>query len=53
MKLYQVNAKGLQPYWTDGKLDALIHYSALKAITSKCSIRQVDFHKAIYKIYHK
>ena len=53
MKLYQVNCKGLRPYYTEGRLDALRVYYALQKMTNKCSMRRIDFAKMLYKVYYK
>ena len=51
--LYQINAKGCRPYYTEGITDALFHYYALKAITDRVSLRRIPFAKAIYKALYK
>lgn len=53
MKMYQVNCKGFAPYYTEGRLDAERVYYSIKAITNKCSIREIEFGKMLYKVYIK
>ena len=49
--LYQVNARGLRPYYTASYLDALQIYAALKLYGPPCTMRRVKRHKVITKIY--
>ena len=51
--IYQVNARSLQPYYTESETDALNIYYQLKQFGPPCSIRKITWAKALYKIYHK
>lgn len=48
--LYQVNAKGLQPYYTGEYLDALHVWENLRLIGLRCSMRRVRWDKALAKL---
>lgn len=51
--IYQVNARSLQPYYTESEIDAKAIYYYLKKFGPPCSIHKITWAKAIYKIYHK
>lgn len=51
--LYQVNCKGLRPYYTEGYIDALHHYAQLKMITTRCSMRRVKWQKIMKGVFAK
>lgn len=48
--LYQVNAKGLQPYYTGEYLDALHVWANLRYAGLRCSMRRVRWDKALAKL---
>lgn len=48
--LYQVNAKGLQPYYTDGYIDAMNIYANLKYAGVRCSLRRIPLRKFLVKM---
>lgn len=50
MYIYAVHAKGLQPYYTDGRIDALNIYFKAKCAGLRCSMRRIRFDKALYKL---
>lgn len=51
--LYQVNCKGLRPYYTEFYLDALHHYAQLREITTRCSMRRVKWQKIMKGVFAK
>ena len=51
--LYQVNARGLRPYYTESYLDALHIYTQLKLYGPPCTMRTIPAAKAIYKALYK
>lgn len=48
--MYQVNCKGLQPYYTGEYLDALHVWANLRLIGLRCSMRRIRFDKVLYKL---
>lgn len=50
MYIYAVHAKGLQPYYTDGRIDALNIYFKAKCAGLRCSMRRVRWDKALAKL---
>ena len=49
--VYQINAKGFQPYYTHDEQDAAEVFWRLRSITSKCSMRTMTYYRMLKKIY--
>lgn len=47
--LYQINARSLQPFYTEDRAQALKLYKYLKQYGPPCSMREVDPARAAWK----